>query len=529
MTKPFLTISLLLTIALTAMADTYRDVTFDASQRYSHLIISSRLSDFYSNTSKRGINVYDADGKKVKSSSGTIGLDYVAGLVAKAVIEAAEYYSSETQARAWYYSIEDYANTCVSSVPTTGGSLDNLNAAKMYPIIFDLTSSDGPFAAIAASSTLANAKKGMERATQGLKDSNANYVITSKYGSECQGGWFHKSSYPQQMWLDGQYMGPALLAQLLLHGYTISGDATTDWKTITRQFDITWRYLWDASERLPYHAFSADPTGSYAKTWADPVSWHSQEFWGRACGWYFLALVDIIEMMPGNIEYTPQVNYPVVDGAASVSYSSNCRERMKQYLTMLADGLAARQDATSGCWYQLLAHDGTYYATEYNGMKYAPTYNYLEASASAIFTAAYLKALRLGYLDEQTYGTMAEKAYRGVVQQFLKQKADDSYELINSCASAGLGGSKLRDGSAPYYLLGHDVTRITTYTEGKILGAFILAATEYERRQDSGRISSVISPMTATTASHRAFTVSGIPAAPNHHGIIISNGRKMAR
>ncbi|MBR2252942.1 MAG: InlB B-repeat-containing protein, partial [Prevotella sp.] len=55
--------------------------------------------------------------------------------------------------------------------------------------------------------------------------------------------------------------------------------------------------------------------------------------------------------------------------------------------------------------------------------------------------------------------------------------------------SAGLGGAavngdKWRDGSKAYYLLGHDVARVAkdeSVTEGKILGAFIFAATEYER------------------------------------------------
>ena len=114
--------------------------------------------------------------------------------------------------------------------------------------------------------------------------------------------------------------------------------------------------------------------------------------------------------------------------------------------------------------------------------------NYLEASASAIFTAFFLKSIRLGYLDKATYESVATEAYKGLVNTFLKTNVGDrnGYALIQSCKSAGLGGSsnignKTRTGSAAYYLLGSDVGVTTDYTEGKILGAFILAAVEYER------------------------------------------------
>ncbi len=90
-------------------------------------------------------------------------------------------------------------------------------------------------------------------------------------------------------------------------------------------------------------------------------------------------------------------------------------------------------------------------------------------------------------MDRATYETAAKNAYQGFINQFLATSVGDGndYALINCCASAGLGGQnnseKYRTGSAAYYLLGYDVTKITSYTEGKVLGAFILAATEYER------------------------------------------------
>ena len=141
-----------------------------------------------------------------------------------------------------------------------------------------------------------------------------------------------------------------------------------------------------------------------------------------------------------------------------------------------------------------------YSAQYYNGKSYTAKSNYPESSCTAIFTAAYLKAMRLGLLDRATYEETAKSGYKGLVETFLKQKDDGTVVLYGCSRSAGLGttavgNEKFRDGSNAYYLLGYDVTptpekteepntvvKEPAYTEGKVLGAFILAATEYERQ-----------------------------------------------
>ena len=129
------------------------------------------------------------------------------------------------------------------------------------------------------------------------------------------------------------------------------------------------------------------------------------------------------------------------------------------------------------------------------------TGNYLEASCSSIFTAGYLKAIRLGLLDKPTYEPVAKKAYEGLVNQFMVYDNTDNstIQLVHSCTSAGLGGKDSRKGDDNYYLTGKDAKVVTSsdptspyyYTEGKVLGGFIMAATEYERayqNQDSKQI-----------------------------------------
>lgn len=444
---------------------------FNENTQYSRLIIESRIRDFYANTKQRGLNVFDQQGQQIASSAGELDFDYVPGLVAKAIIEATQYYSDQSWARPWFYSIESYANACAAKVPVRGGSLDDLNATKMYFGVYDLAKPGAPFSSIANPNTVANARMAMQRATEGLRLHDAKYSITKDILADAAGGWWHKKSYDNQMWLDGQYMGPALLAQLRSYGFSLTGDEKKDWNLITNQFTITWKYLWDADKQLLYHAFAAVPEAKTSVCWSDKSLYRSQEYWARAEGWYFLALVDVLEQMQ-NAGLAETTNFATLKG----------------YLNEVAAGLARWQDKKTGLWYQLLAHDGKFYADTYQGKNYPKTYNYLESSASAIFIATYLKGMRLG-LYTADYTPIAKKAYRGFIKEFVVSDNNGGIHLINCCRSAGLGGSNNRDGSAAYYLLGPDVTRTTAemqQTEGKVLGAFILAATEYERLKAAG-------------------------------------------
>lgn len=136
-----------------------------------------------------------------------------------------------------------------------------------------------------------------------------------------------------------------------------------------------------------------------------------------------------------------------------------------------------------------MAHDSTLVACDYRSddrWTDAPVRNYLESSCTAIFTAAYLKAMRLGLLGEEFLPT-ASRAYRGFVERFMVHDGRGGVHLLGSCRSAGLSGGKQRDGSAAYYLLGKDTRptgpdSVDFFTEGKVLGGFIMAATEWERR-----------------------------------------------
>lgn len=470
-------------------------MTFDATKRYSEWVINSRMSDFKGNTSDMSFAKYSDAGAKSTSGKST-QLDYVPGLVAKAILEAIDYYKDNTDVnvKPWYYAVQDYANNTIKSAGKKGESFDDLNAVKLYFKLQEVAKAGAiPAAAdtnISNAKSITTAETRLGEALAGIKIANSKYAISADLLPAAAGGWWHKSGYTNQMWCDGQYMGPALLAQMLneYDNYEsdgcIAGSKEADWDLVTKQFTISWNYLWNPEVKLLYHAFTADPectadtiSKTNASKWAGfPNSdgiYHSAEYWGRAEGWYFLALVDVLEQMQ-IAGLTKTENYKTLHG----------------YLNELAAGIAAKQDAATGCWYQLLNHDGTYVAQTYDSSyRYtsSPVANYLESSATAIFTAAYLKGMRLGLYDTD-YTAIAKKAYQGIVEQFMVADGNGGVHLVCCSKSAGVGGSNFRDGSAEYYLMGKDTaptvkdpTSSSFYTEGKVLGGFILAATEYER------------------------------------------------
>lgn len=432
-------------------------IDFDPNMRYSREVIDACLYHFKANKTAAGFAQYDANGKETKPSESERGFDYVPGLVAKAVLEAIAYYQDSAFVKPWYYSIEAYGNKYAKSSHATSETLDDLNACKLY---FGLSDLSKPGAKFANATTYANCQTAKTSTLKGLENYNKTYSISSEISQAfCgddtyTGGWWHKNTYENEMWCDGQYMGPALLAQLLHDDKTFTGKNETEcWDIIARQFTMTWGKLWDDDKKLLYHAFSAVPANdSY---WADQTQGAhygvSAEYWARAEGWYFLALIDVLELMP--------VSHP--------QYAV-----LRDYLNQIAQGLVARQDAATGCWCQLLQYA--------NGVTPAgcSTANYLESSGSALFVAGFLKGQRLG-LFSTDYSAVAKKGYRGLIEQFLvRDQGGNTYALIKSCASAGL--SEKRKGDANYYLSGSD-TGIASPTEGKVLGAFILAAVEYER------------------------------------------------
>lgn len=456
-------------------ADSDGGVKFNSGVRYSQWAINSRLHDFYGNQKAYGFKKWNSGTGSLEeyANKTNMKLDYVAGLVGKATLEASDYYVDFDWAKPWFKSAQAYATDYHYSAQANDKmTLDNMNAAKMAFHIIN----NNKWGEDAAKTT---AKNAIEAIITDLKYYNEYYVIggtksnvkkteANDIQKTMLGGWFHKYNYVDQVWCDGMYMGPALLAQLINYKKATNNVCNDDWSLLTKQFSITWEQLRDSKTGLLYHGMTATPTITDWSKDATPTSYHSGAFWGRANAWYMLALVDVLELMP-----TSNTNYSTLKG----------------YLEKLAASIASYQNE-DGTWYQVLdqkdnALDG----------------NYEESSCSALFTAAYLKALRLNLLESSKYETMAKNAYVALVNKFMAYDKGDNnkIQILGSCCSAGLGtnNKKLRDGSRSYYINGDDAKAVTGektgyyYTEGKVLGGFIMAATEYERayqNQDNKQI-----------------------------------------
>ena len=246
-----------------------------------------------------------------------------------------------------------------------------------------------------------------------------------------EGGFWHKQIYPNQMWLDGLYMGEPF--------YTEYSDLTNDqagFDDVARQFILMEKRSLDSKTGLLYHGYDE----SREQKWADKTTGRSPHFWGRAMGWYGMALVDALEYFPAN--------HPKRDSLIAI-------------LTRYANAVQKVQDPKSGVWFDILnMHQG-------KG-------NYLESSASAMFVYTFAKGVRLGYLPER-FMTVARKGYTGMQQEFVEEVSPERVNLTKTVSVSGLGGKPYRDGSYEYYLSEKVITN-----DPKGVGAFLSASNEME-------------------------------------------------
>lgn len=222
-----------------------------------------------------------------------------------------------------------------------------------------------------------------------------------------QGGFWHKLIYPHQIWLDGLYMGSPFLAQ-----YAATFDKPELIDDVVNQFRICAKHTYDAKTGLYYHGWDE----SRKQHWADDQTGRSPSFWGRSIGWWFMAMVDVLDFIPEDHEG---------------------RQDIIQMIQGLAQTLPRYQDKT-GLWYQVLDQG------DREG-------NYLEASVSSMFMYAYAKAANKGYIGKK-FLNVAEKAYDGLMKELIITNPDGTLTLTKCCAVAGLGGAERRDGSFEYYI-----------------------------------------------------------------------------
>jgi unsaturated rhamnogalacturonyl hydrolase len=252
-----------------------------------------------------------------------------------------------------------------------------------------------------------------------------------------EGGFWHKKIYPWQMWLDGLYMGQPFYAEYSV----ITGE--DNWNDIANQFVWMEKNARDPKTGLLYHGWDE----SREQRWANKQTGLSPHVWGRAMGWYAIALVDVLDSFPKN--------HPR-------------RAELVAILNREAEAIANYQDKRTGVWYDII------------DLADRPK-NYLESSASAMFVYAIAKGVRQGNLPEKYLDTV-RRGWAGIKKEFIRELADGNLDWEGTVSVSGLGGNPYRDGSFDYYMS----EKLRT-NDAKGLGPAVMAAVEMEALEKLGR------------------------------------------
>ena len=267
-------------------------------------------------------------------------------------------------------------------------------------------------------------KEKYKKAAQTLRDQLKTHPRTN------EGGFWHKKVYPYQMWLDGLYMGQPFYAE-----YAMVFKEDTTFNDIARQFMYMERHARDARTGLLYHGWDE----SRQQQWANKETGNSPNFWGRALGWYGMAMVDVLDYFPKQ---------------------HAGRDSIIAILNRFAQAVVKVQDPASGLWFDIVD-------------KPKEPKNYKEASASCMLTYTLAKAVRLGYIPA-SYLANAKKGYAGILKEFIKTE-NGQLNLYGTVAVSGLGGNPYRDGSFEYYM-----REPVIVNDPKGIGAFLNCAVEME-------------------------------------------------
>ena len=246
-----------------------------------------------------------------------------------------------------------------------------------------------------------------------------------------EGGFWHKQVYEHQMWLDGLFTGTTFYAR-----YAAWKPEPEAWSDIAQQFLIVDKHTRKANG-LNHHGWDE----SRQMAWSDPETGCSAETWGRAEGWYVMALVDVLELMP---EDQPE------------------RPELVAIPNRVMEALMAVRDKETHLWFQVPDkgdEDG----------------NYLESTCSAMYCYAMAKGVRIGVLDKN-YKKEAQQVLEGLKAHKIVTNEDGTLSLIDCCAVAGLGGNPFRDGTYDYYI--HERIR---KDDPKGVAPLILACLELHR------------------------------------------------
>ena len=202
--------------------------------------------------------------------------------------------------------------------------------------------------------------------------------------------------YPHWSYLDGMYSFAPFLTSYTSRYSAANTTAVLD---LLFQLDLLWQHCHNETSGLLVHGYDASKTAM----WANNVTGASPHVWGRSLGWYSMALIDTLELLPKT---------PVFHEA---------RRYVRERFQHLSAAVVKAVDAKSGGWWQILDQPGK------EG-------NYIESSGTSMFIYSLLKGVRMGVLNDKhaqgyhahgagahntSYTDVAVHAYEYVSKKFI--------------------------------------------------------------------------------------------------------------
>ena len=342
--------------------------------------------------------------------------NYTTGLELKAFLDAAGRYEMPEVVQY----VRDWADTMatekgeVYNYKKSNYNVDHICPARIY---FDLHDMYG------------DQDKRYRRVTRMIREQIDSQPRTKS------GEFWHKQVYPHQVWLDGFYMALPFYAEYTRR-YAPKEQRDSLYADIVHQFTAGAENTFDPATGLYRHAWDE----SRSMFWCDPQTGLSQHAWGRATGWFAIALVEVLDYIPkdhpGRQALIDQLNY---------------------FLKVLPEWA----DPKTGMWYQVLDCPGR-------------AGNYQEATCSIMFVYAFLKGLRMGYIDD-SHRDYILGLYPKFIDRFIRENGDGTISMTDCCAVGGLGGKQMRMGDFAYYL-----SEPIIENDCKGVGPFIWASLEWE-------------------------------------------------
>jgi unsaturated rhamnogalacturonyl hydrolase len=248
--------------------------------------------------------------------------------------------------------VDDFVSADGAITIASGYSLDNIEPAVLLPFLY--------------------AETGLAKYKTAADNVRALY---DGFPRNADDGFWHKQTYPNQMWLDGIYMGEPFLAE---YGSVVGTCGSFCADTVVEQTSLLAAHVEDSTSGLLKHAWDDSASGSKA-TWADPTTGVSPEVWGRALGWYAMSLVDTLPLIPD---------------------STTGKSELVTILGRVAAGIKQYQDSQTGLWFQVVD-------------KGSLSDDWLETSGSGMFVYALSAGVTRGLLDA-SYADVAAKGFAGL-------------------------------------------------------------------------------------------------------------------